>query len=94
MASLSNSRLPVVNIGTNVVVRVPDLDRGRLASRNVLAVVVDVSSSGLYLFGKKEGLLERLYARIEFTTAENNFIKAHDLKFTVSSVSLNDNAWK
>ena len=33
MASLSNSRLPAVDIGTNfVVVRVPELDRGRLAA--------------------------------------------------------------
>ena len=31
MVSLSNSRLPAVDIGTNVVVRVPDPDRGRLA---------------------------------------------------------------
>jgi len=29
--SLSNSRLPAVDVGTNVVVRVPELDRGRLA---------------------------------------------------------------
>ena len=76
MVSLSNSRLPAVDIGTNVVVRVPDLDRGRLAHRNVLA---DVISSGLYLLGTKEGLLERLYARSEFTTAANNFIEAYDV---------------
>jgi len=49
---------------TNIVVRVPDLDRGRLAPRTVLAVIVDVSSSGIYLLGTKEGLLERLYAHI------------------------------
>ena len=47
MVSFSNSRLPAVNIGTNVVVRVPDVDRGRLAPRNVIAVVVDVNYSGL-----------------------------------------------
>ena len=78
------------------MVRVPDLHRGRLAPRNVLAVVVDVNCSGLYLLGSKEGLLERLYARNEFTTADNTFIEAHDyaLKFTISSVSLNDNVWK
>jgi len=86
MVSLSNSRLPAVDIGTNVVVRVPDLDRGRLASRNVLAVVVDVSCSGLYLLGTKEGLLERLYARNAFTTADNNFIEAPDVPS--SSLSL------
>jgi len=79
MVSISNSRLPAVDIGTNVVVRVPDFDRGCLAPRNVLAVVVDVNSSGLYLLGTKEGLLERLYARNEFTSAENNFIDVHDV---------------
>ena len=86
MVYLSNSRLPAVDIGTNVVVRVPDLDRGCLAPRNVLAVVVDIKSCGLYLLGTKEGLLERLYAHNEFTTADNNFIKAHDVPS--SSLSL------
>ena len=79
MVSLSNSRLSAVDIWTNVVVRVPDLDRGPLAPRNVLAVVVDVNSSGLYLLGTKEDLLERQYARNEFTTADNNFMEAHDV---------------
>ena len=76
MVSLSNSRLPALDIVTNVV-RVPGLDRGRLAPRNVLAVV-DVNASGLYLLGTKEGLLERLYARSEFIAADN-FIEAHDV---------------
>jgi hypothetical protein len=78
MVSPSNSRLPAVDIGTNVVVRVPDLDLGSLVPRNVLAVVTDVNSSGLYLLGTKEGLLEWLYARNEFTTADN-FIEAHNV---------------
>jgi len=86
MVSLSNLRLPAVDIGTNVMVRVPNLDRRRLALRNVLAVLVDVSSSGLYLLTKKEGLLERLYARNEFTTADNKFIEDHDM--LSSSLSL------
>jgi len=84
--SLSNSRFPAVDIGTNVVVWMPDLDQGRLAPRNVLAVVVDVISSGLDLLGKKEGLLEQLYARNEFTTVDNEFIEAHDVPS--SSLSL------
>ena len=84
MGSLSNSRLPAVDTEINVVIRVPDVDRGRLAPRNVLAVDVDVNSSGLYQLGTKEGLLERLYARDEFTTAD--FIDAHDVPS--SSLSL------
>jgi hypothetical protein len=84
MVPLSYSRLPAVDIGTNVVARVPDLDRGRLAPKNVL-VVVDVNSSGFYLLGTKEGLLERLCARNELTTAYN-FIEKHDVPS--SSLSL------
>jgi len=86
MVSLSNLRLPAVDIRANAVVRVPDLDRGRLAPRNVLAVVVDVNSSGFYLWGTKEGLLEQLSARNEFKTADNNFMEAHDVPS--SSLSL------
>jgi len=96
MVFVSNSRLPSVDIGTHVVVSVPDLDRGRLVPRNVLVVVVDVSFSGLYLLGTKEGLLERLYARNKFTTGDNNFIEAHDVPS--SSLSLRSasmiNVWK
>jgi len=88
MVSLSNSRLPAVDIGINVVVRVPDLDRGRLAPRNVLAIVVYVSSSGFYLLGTKEGLLEQLYALNEFTTADNNFIESHDVPSSSPSLRL------
>ena len=86
MVFLSNSRLPAVETGTNVVVRVPDLDRGRLVTRNVLVVVVDVNSSGPYLLGTKEGALELLYARNESTAADSNFIEAHDVPS--SSLSL------
>jgi hypothetical protein len=85
MVSVSNSRLPAVDIGTKVVVRVPEFDRGRRAPRNVLAVVVDINSSGLYLLSTKEGPLERLYARNKFTTADN-FIEVHDVPS--SSLSL------
>ena len=85
IAALSNSRLPAVDIGTNVVVSVPDLDWGRLAP-DVLAVFVHVSSSGLYLLGTNEGLLERPYVRTEFTTSDNTFIEALDVHS--SSLSL------
>jgi len=72
-------------LGQTFVVRVPDLDRGRLATRNVLPVVVDVRSSGPYLSNTKKGLLEQLYALNEFTTPDN-FIEVHDVPS--SSLSL------
>jgi predicted nucleotidyltransferase len=45
--------------------------------RNVLAVVVDFNHSSFYVLGRKEGLLERLYARDEFTTADNKSVDVH-----------------
>lgn len=45
---LSNAERPPIAVGQNVVVRVADVDRGRLATRSDLAVVVDVNSSGMY----------------------------------------------
>lgn len=79
MLALSNSKFPPAEIGTSVVVRVPDVDRGRLAPRNVLAVVTQVKSSGLYELGTKNGTLERVYARNEFTIADGNFVNESDV---------------
>lgn len=79
MLALSNSKFPPSEIGTSVVVRVPDVDRGRLAPRNVLAVVTQVESSGLYKLGTKNGTLERLYARNEFTIADSNFVEQSEV---------------
>ena len=67
------------------MVRVRDVDRGRLAPRNVLAIV-DVSSSGLYLLGTKKDLLEWLYAGNEFTTADSSFIDVRDVPSTSLSL--------
>ena len=84
--SFQLKRLPAADIGTNIVFRVPDLDHGYLAPRNVLAVIIDVISSGPYLLGMKEGLLERPYARNKITVADNNFIEAHDVPSSLLSL--------
>jgi hypothetical protein len=56
MGSLSNSRIPAVDIGTHVLLRVLDLDRGRLAPRIVLAFL-DVNSSGLICWAPRKAYL-------------------------------------
>lgn len=49
-----NSILPAVQKGQNVVVKVPDVDRGRTTPRNVLAVVTNVNETSLYESGTKK----------------------------------------
>jgi hypothetical protein len=86
MLKLSNAKLPPIAVGQNVVVRVPDVDRGRLAPRSILAVVIDVNASGMYRLGTKEGNIDRLYARNEITAADSDFITFADVPAT--SISL------
>ncbi|XP_045471753.1 uncharacterized protein LOC123678661 [Harmonia axyridis] len=85
MLTLSREKIPPAEIGQNVVVKVPDVDRGRLAPRSVLAVVLNVNESSLYKLGTKDGALERLYSRNEFIFADSNFINSSD----VPSCSIN-----
>lgn len=86
MLALSNVRLTPVLVGSNVLVKVPDVDRGRVAARSVLAVVTEVTSDGLYRLGTKNGALERLYARNEFIIADSNFITAQDVPSSTLSL--------
>lgn len=86
MLTLSNAKLPPITVGQNVMVGVPDVDRGRLAPRSVLTVVLDVDSSGMYRLGSKEGIIDRLYARNEITAAHSDFITPADIPST--SISL------
>jgi len=55
MLASSRQKLPPAEVGQNVVVKVPDVNSGRVAPRNVLAVV---NESGLYKLGIKEFMLE------------------------------------
>ncbi|KAK5639434.1 hypothetical protein RI129_011926 [Pyrocoelia pectoralis] len=64
MLQRSSKKFPSVDIGQNVLIRIPDVDRGRVAPRNVMAVL-----------GTPSGVLDKLYARNKFQTAEHNFIE-------------------
>lgn len=78
MLSYSAGHFPPVDVGTNVSLRIPEVDRGRGSARCMLAVVVGVKD-GLYELGTKNGLLDHLYSRNEFIVAENNFISLQDV---------------
>nr|CAI5828146.1 unnamed protein product [Callosobruchus analis] len=56
MLALSRDKLPPAEIRQYVVVKVPDVNRGRLAPRSVLAVVLSVNDSSLYKLGTTEGV--------------------------------------
>ena len=56
MLSRSNAKFPrPVPVGTNILLRVPaNVDRGRAAPRSVLAMVMEINSSGLHKGGNSK----------------------------------------
>lgn len=89
MLQQSSSKFPKIETGQNVLVKIPDVDRGRLAPRNVLAVVLS-EKDGLYQLGTSTGVLEKLYARNEFQVDIGNivrFIIAFNILFQPSQMN-------
>ena len=70
----SNKRYAPLEVGTNVLIRVPDVDRGRLTPRNVLAIVSEINNDGLYKLSTENGPLDRLFSRNELLQADSQFM--------------------
>ncbi|XP_071054394.1 KRAB-A domain-containing protein 2-like [Onthophagus taurus] len=78
MLQQSCSKFPKIEIGQNVLVKTLDVDRGRLAPRNILAVVLS-EKDDLYQLGTSTGVLEKLYARNEFQPSQTNSLTSSDV---------------
>lgn len=78
MTAASRNRLQPVAVGQNVLIRIPDVDRGRADPLNIMAVVVS-ESNGFYRLGTKDGLLQRSYCRSEMEPCTQSFFKVQDV---------------
>ena len=63
MLKKSTSRYSSANIGDSVRVYLSEVDRGRCEFPNILAVIIDITSDGIFKLGTKEGILKSYYAR-------------------------------
>jgi hypothetical protein len=70
----SDKKFPPVPVGSTVRVPIPDVDKGRGDSRNILAIVMNVTEDGFYRIGTTQGILKQLYAISQFTVCRNNYI--------------------
>ncbi|KAI4468484.1 tc5 transposase dna-binding domain [Holotrichia oblita] len=66
----SNKKFKPVIVGDNVLVRIPDVDCGKLAPRNVM-VVVQAVDNGFYKLATKSEVLQKLFCRKEFQLTDN-----------------------
>lgn len=78
MLKNTERKLTPVSVGDNVLVNIPDVDRGRLAPRNVMAVVMN-KSDDLFTLGTRHGVLDKEFSRNQFHVAPSKFINTIDV---------------
>lgn len=86
MLKLSNTKFPVGKIGDSVRVRVPEVDRAKADSLNIIGVIMSVTDHNLYKLGTKYGVLNQLYSRNEFTVCKEKFVSIDDVPNTTCSL--------
>ena len=79
MLSATSKRLQPLNVGANVAIPVPEVDKGQAEFRNILGVITTVTDDGLYEIGTRTGNLKQKYTRGEVIPAKNTFMNAQDV---------------
>lgn len=74
-----------VDVGKTVRVTIPDVDRSKGDSRNILAVVLS-SENGLYKLGCRTGILNGHYTPNQFLECKENFISISEVPSSSTSV--------
>ncbi|CAI6373006.1 unnamed protein product [Macrosiphum euphorbiae] len=73
MIKKSNKKFEDLEVGVNVRVSIPDVDRARGSPRNVLAVIISIEDN-MYKLGTENGILKHLYTRTEIFPCKEKFI--------------------
>ena len=73
MISTTVKRFKPAEKGNNVMIPVPDVDRGRAEFRNVKGVILDAETDGTNTIGTNHGTLKQKYVRSQFIPTSGNF---------------------
>ena len=67
-----------MEIGCNIVVPIPNVDRGKGDPENIMAVVQSKTDKG-YRLATKQGILLRSHTRNQFEPTDSLFLKPSDI---------------
>jgi hypothetical protein len=70
--------LKEVNVGDNILIPIPAVDRAKSDFRNMVGVVMD-ESNGFYTIGTRDGVLSQKYIRNQFLPTESIFLPLSDV---------------
>lgn len=79
MKLMSDKKFGQVAVGKTVRIPIPDVDRAKGDLPNILGVVLEITDDGYYRLGTKNGRLDRLYARSQFTVCEGDLLSTTDV---------------
>ena len=68
-----------VQIGSNVTVLIPSVDRGRAYSRNIIGVVIECSDKEMSTVAVKGGILDQKYSRHQFDVCATTLYSPDDV---------------
>ena len=80
MVDRSNKILEDVDVGCNVLIPIPQVDRGKGDPRNLMAIVHEKTEKG-YRLATKHGILLGTYTRNQFEPADSLFLTPSDISF-------------
>jgi hypothetical protein len=60
---ISDATHPPVDVGSNIILLIPNVHRAKRDFRNLVGVVLERNEDGLYRIGTKEGVVSKLYCR-------------------------------
>lgn len=63
MKIASEKSHPEAEIGDNITIPIPDVDKAKGELRNIIGVVHEKNNTGLYKIATKHGVLNKLYCR-------------------------------
>ena len=87
MLRLSNKQFEPAAIGDNVRVQVPEVDRSKCSSRNIIGVVMEIDEEkSSYKIGTSQGVLNSMYSRREFEICKERFVSVNDVPSDSTSV--------
>lgn len=85
MLNRSNSLFKPIEIGKTVRIPIPEVDRAKTDSKNMIGVVIE-TSNGLYKVGTKWGVLKQHYSRNQLFPTDANFISISEVPESVISL--------
>ena len=81
-------------VGDNVLVPIPDVDRRRGEFRNIEGIITVNQTNGCYTIGTKHGTLKQPYCRNQFIPTNASLLQLGDVSTSADEITLREVARK